>query len=377
MSDLQHTVSARIAAFAGHLRAVGLSAGPDNALTFTEALAELGAGDPRSIYWAGRLSFVKRVEEVDLYDQAFASFIEGGEEAPARESAESDVAQGGREASTSADAAAMTQDADDAAASVSLASSVEILKSKSFDQVSADEMTVLNRVIETIAAAPPERVTRRMRPAPTGHALDLRRMLADAMRTEGEPVTRRWQSRKTKPRRVVFLLDISGSMKAYSRTLLQFAYAFRKRHPRTEVFCFGSSLTRVTPELSSRRVDSALEAASDAIADWEGGTRISESFREFIDGWGRRGMARSAVVIICSDGLERGDPGDLKRQMSRLRCLCHTIVWMNPLKGSPNYEPLARGMNAALPFIDRFMPGHNLASLYDLAAALPTLRTRS
>lgn len=374
MDDVELAIPSPVTAFARHVRAAGIPVGPDGTIAFAKALAELGATNEQSLYWAGRLTLVKRTDHVDVYDRAFMSFIRGDEETvPSKETSSRGP---GHKENAGLDSSGTSIATGDTEASVSLASSVEILKNKNFEKISAEEMNELKDLIGSIAASPPERITRRTRPAPSGHTLDLRRMLADSMRTEGEPVTRKWQRRQRKPRRVVFLLDISGSMKAYSRTLLHFAYAVRKRHPRTEIFCFGSSVTRVTDELARESVDVALDAAAVAIADWEGGTRIAESIESFISRWGRRGVARSSVVIVCSDGLERGDPSELRDQMARLRCLCHRIVWLNPLKGSPTYEPLARGMSAALPFIDRFLPGHNLTSLYELATALPSLRDR-
>jgi len=163
-------------------------------------------------------------------------------------------------------------------------------------------------------------------------------------------------------------------MAGYSRALLQFAHtAARHRAVPTEGFCFGTRLTRVTLALRRRRPDDALARAAEAVVDWEGGTRIGESVRAFVREWGRRGMARGAVVVICSDGLERGDPAALAAEMEKLARLAHRIVWVNPLKGDPRYQPLARGMSAALPFVDVFLSGHDLASLEALAALLPEL----
>jgi uncharacterized protein len=170
----------------------------------------------------------------------------------------------------------------------------------------------------------------------------------------------------------VLILDISGSMAEFSRALLQFAHS-AATGTRVEVFCFGTRLTRITEALRSRDADRALGEAAEAVVDWEGGTRIGDSLREFVAGWGRHGLARGAVVVICSDGLERGDPEVLAAQMGRLSRLAHRVVWVNPLKGDPAYEPLARGMRAALPHVDVFVSGHDLASLEALTELIPSL----
>jgi uncharacterized protein with von Willebrand factor type A (vWA) domain len=170
----------------------------------------------------------------------------------------------------------------------------------------------------------------------------------------------------------VLLLDISGSMAEYSRALLQFAHS-ATAGARVEVFCFGTRLTRITDALQRRDPDRAISQASEVVVDWEGGTRIGDSLRQFLAGWGRQGMARGAVVVIYSDGLERGEPAFLEEQMARLARMTHRVVWVNPLKGDPAYEPLARGMSAALPFVDVFVSGHDLASLEALTDLIPSL----
>jgi uncharacterized protein with von Willebrand factor type A (vWA) domain len=182
------------------------------------------------------------------------------------------------------------------------------------------------------------------------------------------------RARRLRHRRLVLVLDVSGSMAEYSRALLQFAHtAARARGVPTEVFCFGTRLTRVTHELARRNADQALAKASEAVLDWEGGTRIGESIDTFLRVWGRRGVARGSVVVICSDGLDRGDPAVLATQMERLARLAHRVVWVNPLKGDARYEPLAGGMRAALPYVDAFLSGHDLSSLEVLARLLPEL----
>ncbi|MGH9197685.1 MAG: vWA domain-containing protein, partial [Acidimicrobiia bacterium] len=187
---------------------------------------------------------------------------------------------------------------------------------------------------------------------------------------QGEVSSHKWKRRRTEPRRLVLLLDVSGSMAAYSRSMLQFAHAAARNNAKVEVFCFGTRLTRITQSLRQRHREDALHAALAGVSDWEGGTRIGECIGVFLRTYGRHVLSRGALVVICSDGLERGDPAFLAKQMARLQRLAHQTVWVNPLKGDPEYLPLARGMHAALPYIDTFIPGHNLASLEALADVL-------
>jgi uncharacterized protein len=195
------------------------------------------------------------------------------------------------------------------------------------------------------------------------------------MRMHGEPPGRLFfRQRKNKLRPLVLILDVSGSMADYSRHLLQFAHTARRAAGRVEVLCFGTRLTRITRELEQRRPDAALERAAAAVVDWEGGTRIGESLDTFVRKWGRNGLCRSGVVVICSDGLDRGDPEVLATAMERLARLCYRIVWLNPHKGdNPDFRPNTLGMMVAAPYIDRLLSGHDLASLEELAEMLPTL----
>jgi hypothetical protein len=225
-----------------------------------------------------------------------------------------------------------------------------------------------------IRLAPPRRRTRRTVPARSGRAPDLRRTARETMRLHGEPAELFWRRRRIRLRPLILILDISGSMADYSRNLLQFAYSANRAAARTEVFCFGTRLTRLTRALTTRRPDAALERAAQAVFDWEGGTRIGESLDAFVRDWGRRGLCRGGVVVICSDGLDRGDPAVLAAAMERLSRLCHTLVWMNPHKGdNASFRPSTVGMMAAAPHVDVLLSGHDLRSLEELAALLPTL----
>jgi uncharacterized protein with von Willebrand factor type A (vWA) domain len=252
---------------------------------------------------------------------------------------------------------------------LALASPIELLRTKSFARCSRDELLRIAELMGRIELAVPRRRSRRRVAARSG-APDLRRTLRRSLRTGGEPLDRFWRERRRRTRRLVLILDVSGSMSDYSRALLMFAHAALRADARWEAFCFGTRLTRVTRALATAGADEALRRAAAEVGDWEGGTRIGESLKRFLDEFGHPGLARGAVVVICSDGLEVGDPELVREQMARLARLAHRVVWLNPLKEHPEYEPLARGMKAALPYVDELVSGHNLASLEELAAGL-------
>jgi uncharacterized protein len=257
-------------------------------------------------------------------------------------------------------------------AQAALASPVELLKEKSFARCSQAELAALAELMQQLRLAVPERRSRRRAAARSG-APDLRRTLRRSFRTGGEPVDRAWRERRRQQRRLVLLLDVSGSMDAYSRALVMFAHGALRSGRRVEAFCFGTRLTRVTRALAAADVDEALRRAAAEVVDWDGGTRIGEALKAFLDEHGHGGLARGALVLICSDGLEVGDPELLAEQMARLSRLAHRVVWLNPLQEDPAYEPLARGMKAALPYVDLFASGHSLASIEELGAALAHL----
>jgi uncharacterized protein with von Willebrand factor type A (vWA) domain len=223
---------------------------------------------------------------------------------------------------------------------------------------------------------PPRRRTRRTRLATgSGTEPDLRATIRESMRMQGEPPGQLFfRQRKTKLRPLILILDVSGSMADYSRHLLQFAHAARHSAGRVEVFCFGTRLTRITRELARQRIDEALDEAARTVVDWDGGTRIGRSLDTFVRTWGRGSLCRGGVVVICSDGLDRGDPEVLAKAMERLARQCHRIVWLNPHKGdNRDFRPSTLGMMVAAPHIDLLLSGHDLASLEELAAALPVL----
>jgi hypothetical protein len=230
--------------------------------------------------------------------------------------------------------------------------------------------------MQAIARTRPRRTSRRRSPDPRGDVLDLRRMLRRSLRSGGDPVDQPWRSRKVVPRKLVVLCDVSGSMDAYARALLIFLHSLVGSGHGVEAFAFGTRLTRLTGDLATRDPEAALRSATERSVDWGSGTRIGGSLAELNAVYGRRALLRGAVVVIVSDGWERDDPGLIAREMAKLARAAYAVVWVNPLKGSPEYEPLAGGMRAALPFVDRFLPGHNLRSLEELATVLAGIERR-
>jgi len=376
---------AKLTGFGREVRARGLAVGTGRIVSFTRAVAALGPVTRDDLYWAGRATLVSRPEDVAVFDEAFDAYFRSGfrieldlpatipEDAAAQMAVDADALgvdarDGGRAARWRG---AGEGEAPEGDASIRIvASAVEVLREKSFADLSLEERARVERLVRELAVRVPTRKTRRLRPSPTGSRFDLRRTLRRSIRTHGEPFHRAWRERGTKSRPLVLILDVSGSMAPYARALMQFAYAAMAAGRTVEVFCFGTRLTRVTRTLRTKDPDRALHEVGRLVADWEGGTRIGASVKELLDGWSQRAALRGAVVVLCSDGLERGDPAMLQTQMRRLRRLVHRVVWVNPLKGSPRYEPLARGMAAALPSIDEFLPGHNLESLEDLGRVL-------
>lgn len=379
-----------LVAFGRSLRDRGLPVGTGRVLTFCRAVGALGLVDREALYWSGRVSMVARREDLDVYDEAFDEWYRSlGVEAasppfellvPEAAALEATVPDDEGEAETgvasrwrAAEEVERPESGDETALRI-VASAVEVLRAKSFAELDRTERERVERMIRDLEVRVPLERTRRSRPASKGAAFDLRRTLRRSLRTQGEPFDRAWRRKRTRARPLVLLLDISGSMSPYARALLQFAYAAMAAGRRVEVFCFGTRLTRVTRTLRAKDPDRAFHEVGRLVADWEGGTRIGESLKTLLDGWGQRAALRGAVVVLCSDGLERGDPQMLRQQMARMRRLAHRVVWANPLKGSPRYEPLARGMAAALPSVDVFLSGHNLESVEAIAAAVEGAR---
>jgi uncharacterized protein len=351
--------------FGRALRSEGIGVGTGAIAEFCRAAALLAPGD---LYWAGRATLVSRREDVPVYDEVFGRYFGADEDVVPRPRPRPIVRRSAGAVARTPPPAASESEAPEAA----LASTVETLKRKRFSQCTPEELAQLADAVARVRLAVPRRRTRRTRRAAAG-APDLRRTLRRSFRTGGEPVDRAWRERRRRPRRLVLVLDVSGSMADYSRALLVFAHAALRGDRRWEAFCFGTRLTRVTTALGAARPDDALARAAETVVDWDGGTRIGESLKTFLDDFGHGGVARGAVVVICSDGLDVGEPELLAEQMARLSRLAHAVVWLNPLKEDPAYEPLARGMRSALPYVDVFASAHDVASLEALGTELARL----
>jgi hypothetical protein len=249
----------------------------------------------------------------------------------------------------------------------------ELLRSKDFGQFSYEEVQAAKELMRKMRWRVEQRPTRRKQAARRGHVLDLRRTLRQNMRYGGEPITLAWRETRSEPRPLVVLCDISGSMERYSRILLQFVHTFASAYGHVEAFVFGTRLTRITRQLRHKDIDDAVSAVAKQVLDWSGGTRIGDAVKEFNFRWGRRVLGHGPVVLLISDGWDRGDPTLLSREMDRLQRSCHRLIWLNPLLGQANYQPLTLGMQAALPFVDDFLPVHNLNSLEQLGKHLASL----
>ncbi|MEO7398740.1 MAG: VWA domain-containing protein, partial [Ilumatobacteraceae bacterium] len=224
-------------------------------------------------------------------------------------------------------------------------------------------------------AGPPRQSLRLVPAKRNQHRPDVRRTVRGSLRAGGEPIRRYWREPGERMRRLVLLLDVSGSMEPYARALLRFVQAAVTGRQRVEAFAMGTRLTRVTKELSSRNPDRALRLAGSRVSDWSGGTRLGECLRRFNDEWGVRGIARGSIVVVLSDGWDRGDPELLAEQMRRLQRITHNLIWVNPLKVTPGYAPLARGMAAALPYVDHFVEGHSVMAMEELARVISATNT--
>jgi hypothetical protein len=366
----------QVVTFGRVLREAGLEVGPGRVVDALRGLDEVGLRHQDNVYWTLRTTLVARREEIEPFDRAFrAWFLRTAFSPPAREADPRETRPGAqrvrRDARLSGEADAGAGEPDTIGYSAH-----EILRHKDFAAMSAEEFARVRALIAEIECSRPHRRSRRLRPHPRGRTLDMRRLARSTLATGGDAVHRRFRRRAQAPRKLVVLCDVSGSMEAYTRAMLLYLHALIRSGRGVEVFAFGTRLTRVTTELATRDPDSALRAAAARVVDWAAGTRIGASLKEFNDVWGRRALTRGAAVLVVSDGWERGDNAVLGREMARLHRAAFAVVWVSPLKGGSSYQPLAGGMRAALPYVDRFIAGHNLASLERLAALLSGLQRR-
>lgn len=355
--------------FARLLRRLDIATPLDAVLTFVNALALVGIDQKESVYWAARTTLVRRHEDIGVFDKAFAVFWEHRESPDTVEDDGSHITLA-MDSDDDGAADGSAEPSDDPTITLRF-SGVETLRDKDFALYTDAEMALASRFMNLLrTAGPPRRSLRRGAARRRGDRPDLRRTVRDSLSASGEPMRRRWTRSGEKPRRVVFLLDVSGSMEPYARALLRFVHAGVAGRQRVEAFTLGTRLTRVTRELASKDPDRALRNTGEQVPDWSGGTRLGETLRLFNDEWGTKGMARGAIVVVLSDGWDRGDPALLGEQMQRLGRVAFSTVWVNPLKVTPGYAPLARGMAAALPHVDHFVEGHSLAALEHLTRVI-------
>jgi uncharacterized protein len=369
------SIVTHVVTFGRILREVGLEVGPGRVADALRALDAVDLTRREDVYFSLRQTLVSRQDELDLFDRAFSAwFLRAPVVAPQR--LVKPVEQLHRLSDTFAD---RSGDDDESGAEERIdlgASGQELLKEKDFGEMSPDEFRRVRRLMAEIARRRPQRSSRRRTPDANGGTIDMRRMIRKSLKTGGDPAERAFRSRKRVPRKLVVLCDVSGSMDSYARALLLFLHAVVGSGRGVEAFAFGTRLSRLTSDLGTRDPEAALEKCTAAVVDWGSGTRIGASLKEFNDTWGRRALSRGAVVVVVSDGWEREDPLLVGREMAKIARAAFAVVWVNPLKGNPEYQPLAGGMRAALPSVDRFLAGHNLRSLEALADVLAGIERR-
>jgi uncharacterized protein len=356
--------------FGRALRAAGVPVTQDRTHGFLDAVARLGLEDQRATYLAGRATLCAGPDDIERYDQVFEGFFNGRDGLPRPRPASSTPSVAAAGLPTSEEGGGSAEDPDEVVRA--MASSAEVLRHRDVATMTPGEKQRLAAMFATLRPRPPTRRTARHQPWHRGD-LDANRTLRSTLRRMGEPGDIAWRRRGTRPRRVVLLIDVSGSMSGYADALLRLAHRFTQAvsagstRGRVETFTLGTRLTHLTRAMRVRDAERALVAAGATVPDWSGGTRLGETLRFFLDRWGQRGLARGAVVVVFSDGWERGDPELLATQMARLHRIAHRVVWVNPHRGKTGYEPVQQGVVAALPYIDDFVAGHSLATFAELS----------
>jgi len=363
--------------FGQALRSSGMNIGSDDVITFCQGIAELDPTDIVDIYWSGRTSLVHRKDQIPTYDTKFREFfldIKVDEQDMRKVQIKSAMDTDSVLEIPATEPKTLGADEEESRMGL-VASAAETWRNKAFTECTPMELATLRKMMSTLKLSPPVRRTRRLRSNLKGSQLNMRKMVRETMRSYGEPKTLFFNSRKVRVRPIVFILDVSGSMADYSRNLLQFAYSAKRANTKVEVFCFGTRLTRITKSLNRRTPDEAMALAGNAVLDWDGGTQIGDSIRSYVKDWGRSRIGRDSIVVICSDGLDRGDPEVLSKAMEDLSRLAYRILWMNPHKGeSLDYQPNTIGMMVAAPYIDEIVSGHNLKSLEEFSRQLMRIR---
>lgn len=373
-----------VLAFGYLLREMGVAVSPGQILDLIEALDHVSLTQREDFRAAARAILVLRREDLPLFDAAFAFFWRNltGHDIdqellqqllPQTRIPRRQLRLPQRKPDDAEDRTTQDEKQEEQLEMVLTYSPGEALRQKDFGQFTWEEVQACKALLQRMEWRIDERPTRRKRAARRGTQLDLRRTLRQNMRYGGEMLRLAWRETRTEQRPLVVLCDISGSMEHYSRILLQFVHTISNGLQDVEAFVFGTRLTRITRHLRQRDIDDAVDLVSKQVLDWSGGTRIGDAVKSFNFLWGRRVLGRGPVVLLISDGWDRGEPDLLSREMGRLQRSCHRLVWLNPLLGNVNYQPLTLGMQAALPYVDDFLPVHNLASLEQLGAKLSSL----
>jgi uncharacterized protein with von Willebrand factor type A (vWA) domain len=395
-------IAGNLLRFGRRLRAAGMPVGSGQILGLVEAIEAVGIDRRDDVYSAAKATLVTRPEQIALFNAEFLRFWSDliDRQAPMfseaihddddesvsmpnaskkKDPGDKGDAQKGGEADKSVLAVEGTDDAEDIGETedyevppedVLIFSASEALRKKDFAQFSQEELAEARRLIESMTWRLGTRLTRRKQRALRGDFIDYRATLRGAMKQGGVPLDLKWRERKERMRPLVLICDISGSMDRYSRLLLRFVHALEHGLDSVEVFVFGTRLTRITRELRKKNVDQAIADVVASVDDWSGGTRIGESIKEFNYRWSRRVLRSGATVVVISDGWDRGDPQLLGAEMARLQRSCRRVIWLNPLLGAPGYQPLTQGIRASLPYVDHFLPIHNLKSMEALAKLL-------
>jgi hypothetical protein len=369
------TLTRDIVTFGRVLREAGLEVGPGRIADALRGLDHVDITRQEDVYWTLRTTLVARREDLEPFDRAFDAWFlrRAGRRPERREPDPRQLRKGARRVRRDAGHEAAPADGEPDRIGHS---AHEVLRLKDFAAMTPAELAAARGLIAALATDRPGRRSHRLRAHRRGSVLDMRALARASIATGGDPVARRFRRRVEAPRKLVVLCDVSGSMEAYSRALLLYLHAVVRSGRGVEVFAFGTRLTRLTAELQVRDPEQALARAAERVVDWASGTRIGGALKRYNDLWGRRALTRGAVVLIASDGWEGEDPELVGREMARLHRAAYAVVWVNPAKGSPSYEPLAAGMRAALPFVDRFVAGHNLASLEALGGLLARIDRR-
>jgi uncharacterized protein with von Willebrand factor type A (vWA) domain len=362
------------------LRDAGISVSTERIADAAQALEWVDLGARDEVYHTLRTLLVYRREQMTAFDRAFDAFWRADRPLPpGPTSGQSQAPPSGRQESTDdrrdGVSLALVEPGTDLSGDLTpqgLWSSIGGVADKDFAAFSDEEIRIARLALSRLAWTPGVRRTRRWIPG-RGSRIDLRRALARSRRTGGEMISLPRKRRRIRPRTLVLICDISGSMERYSRMLLHFAHAIGERHMRFEAFLFSTRLTRITPQLRTRRVDAAVTAVSHAVQDWSGGTRIGDALRSFHQRFGRTALSGGPVVLLVSDGWDRGDPSVLRDEVARLQRSSNRLIWLNPLVGTVDYAPLTRGLQAALPYVDDFLPARTLRNLVDLADHLNAL----